>query len=153
MQRAFYKGEAGFQRYVSFCVLAHNLVAYQPGRPKMNEPALPSRQRLLEQYRAVGAPAIHGTLSEDLPHLWQPAVPLSRSKAPSTGRTNISYRGKGGKTSGYYVPKAAESEVRRGVEARANSKHSCGSFPRSQRSAPSKLIASKNRRTFATGFS
>ena len=38
-------------------------------------------------------------------------------KAPNTGRTYISYRGEGGKTSGYYVPKAAESEVRRGVEA------------------------------------
>ena len=29
----------------------------------------------------------------------------------------VSYRGEAGKTSGYYVPKAAESEVRRGVEA------------------------------------
>ena len=29
----------------------------------------------------------------------------------------ISYRGEAGKTTGYYVPKAAESEVRRGVEA------------------------------------
>ena len=29
----------------------------------------------------------------------------------------ISHRGEAGKTTGYYVPKAAESEVRRGVEA------------------------------------
>lgn len=34
MQRAFYKGEAGFQRYVSFCVLAHNLVAMSRAGPK-----------------------------------------------------------------------------------------------------------------------
>ncbi|MGA7904289.1 MAG: DUF6788 family protein, partial [Terrimicrobiaceae bacterium] len=29
----------------------------------------------------------------------------------------ITYRGERGKTTGYYVPKAAESEVRRAVEA------------------------------------
>ena len=33
-QRAFYKGEAGFQRYVAFCVLAHNLVAMSRACPK-----------------------------------------------------------------------------------------------------------------------
>ena len=33
MQRAFYKGEAGFQRYVAFCVLAHNLVAMSRAGP------------------------------------------------------------------------------------------------------------------------
>ena len=39
-------------------------------------------------------------------------------KAPEHGpHLYVSYRGEGGKTSGYYVPKAAESEVRRGVEA------------------------------------
>ena len=34
MQRAFYKGEAGFQRHVGFCVLAHNLVAMSRAGPK-----------------------------------------------------------------------------------------------------------------------
>ena len=34
MQRAFYKGEAGFQRHVAFCVLAHNLVAMSRAGPK-----------------------------------------------------------------------------------------------------------------------
>ena len=34
MQRAFYKGEAGFQRHVAFCVLAHNLVAMSRASPK-----------------------------------------------------------------------------------------------------------------------
>jgi hypothetical protein len=38
-------------------------------------------------------------------------------KARSTGRTYTSATGEGGKTSGYYVPKAAESEVPRAVEA------------------------------------
>jgi IS5 family transposase len=33
MQRAFYKGEAGFQRHVAFCVLAHNLVAMSRAGP------------------------------------------------------------------------------------------------------------------------
>jgi IS5 family transposase len=34
MQRAFYKGEAGFQRHVAFCVLAHNLVAMSRAGPR-----------------------------------------------------------------------------------------------------------------------
>lgn len=34
MQRAFYKEEAGFQRHVAFCVLAHNLVAMSRAGPK-----------------------------------------------------------------------------------------------------------------------
>ena len=33
MQRAFYKGEAGFERHVAFCVLAHNLVAMSRAGP------------------------------------------------------------------------------------------------------------------------
>jgi hypothetical protein len=33
MQRAFYKGEAGFERYVAFCILAHNLVAMSRAGP------------------------------------------------------------------------------------------------------------------------
>jgi hypothetical protein len=43
--------------------------------------------------------------------LWQPALPLPRSRPEARAAL------KGGKTSGYYVPKAAESEVRRAVEA------------------------------------
>jgi len=34
MQRAFYKGEAGFERHVAFCVLAHNLVAMSRAGPR-----------------------------------------------------------------------------------------------------------------------
>ena len=33
MRRAVYKGEAGFERHVSFCVLAHNLVAMSRAGP------------------------------------------------------------------------------------------------------------------------
>jgi IS5 family transposase len=33
LQRAFYKGEAGFERHVAFCVLAHNLVAMSRAGP------------------------------------------------------------------------------------------------------------------------
>jgi IS5 family transposase len=34
MQRAFYKGEAGFERHVAFCVLTHNLVAMSRAGPR-----------------------------------------------------------------------------------------------------------------------
>jgi IS5 family transposase len=34
MQRAFYKGEIGFERYVGWCIIAHNLVAMSRARIK-----------------------------------------------------------------------------------------------------------------------
>ena len=88
------------------------------GRPKMNEPCrLPTRQRLLEQIEQLARHAIHGT-SRRAPALVATRAAAVTLKAPSTDRTPyISYRGERGKTSGYYVPKAAQSEVRRGVEA------------------------------------
>jgi IS5 family transposase len=37
MQRAFYKGEIGFERYVGCCVIAHNLVAMTRAKPKSRQ--------------------------------------------------------------------------------------------------------------------
>ena len=53
----------------------------------------------------------------ELPHLWQPRC-RCHAQGPKHGpHLYISYRGESGKTTGYYVPKAAESDVRRAVEA------------------------------------
>ncbi len=118
----------------------------------MNEQTLPTRQRLLEEIEQLARHAIYGTLSESYRTCGNPRC-RCHAQGPKHGpHLYISYRGERGKTTGYYVPKAAESEVRRAWRPGANSKHCCGSFPRSTKSAPSKPFASKNRRTFATGF-
>ena len=52
-----------------------------------------------------------------LPHLWQPALPLLPPR-PQARAAPIHQLPRGGwKDYRYYVPKAAENEVRRGVEA------------------------------------
>jgi hypothetical protein len=83
----------------------------------MNEQALPTRQRLLEEIEQLARRAIHGTLSESYRTCGNPRC-RCHAQGPKHGpHLYVSYCGEGGKTAGYYVPKAAESEVRRGVEA------------------------------------
>jgi hypothetical protein len=83
----------------------------------MNKEALSTRQRLLEEIEQLARRAIYGTLSESYALVATRAAAVTL-KGPKHGpHLYISYRGERGKTTGYYVPKAAESEVRRGVEA------------------------------------
>ena len=83
----------------------------------MNEQTLPTRQRLLEQIEQLARHAIYGTLSESYRTCGNPRC-RCHAQGPKHGpHLYISYRGERGKTTGYYVPKAAESGVRRGVEA------------------------------------
>ena len=118
----------------------------------MNNVALPTRQRLLEQIEQLARHAIHGTLSEATA-LVASALPLSRSRPRARTALIHQLPRERGKTSGYYVPKAAESEVRRGVEAWSQLQTLLRQLSALNKEAPSKPLASKNRRTFATGFS
>ena len=83
----------------------------------MKSEALSSRQRLLEEIEELARRAIHGTLSESYRTCGNPGCRCHRQGPKHGPNLYISYRGENGKTTGYYVPKAAESEVRRGVEA------------------------------------
>ena len=83
----------------------------------MNKEALSTRQRLLEEIEQAARRAIHGTLSESYRTCGNPRC-RCHAQGPKHGpHLYISYRGESGKTTGYYVPKAAENEMRRGVEA------------------------------------
>ena len=83
----------------------------------MNHGALLTRQQLLEEIEQLARRAIYGTLSESYRTCGNPRC-RCHAQGPRHGpHLYISYRGEGGKTTGYYVPKAAESEVRGGVEA------------------------------------
>lgn len=83
----------------------------------MNKQTLPTRQRLLEQIEQLARHAIYGTLSESYRTCGNPRC-RCHAQGPKHGpHLYISYRGERGKTTGYYVPKAAQPQVRRGVEA------------------------------------
>jgi hypothetical protein len=83
----------------------------------MNKDALPTRKRLLEEIEQLARRAIHGTLSESYRTCGNPRC-CCHAQGPKHGpHLYISYRGESGKTTGYYVPKAVENEVRREAEA------------------------------------
>jgi len=83
----------------------------------MKSEALSSRRRLLAEIEQLARRAIHGTLSESYRTCGNPRC-RCHDRGPKHGpNLYISYRGENGKTTGYYVPKAAETEVRRGVAA------------------------------------
>jgi hypothetical protein len=48
--------------------------------------------------------------------IWNPPSPTT-AQTSASGRATLAYRGEKGKTTGYYVPKAAEEATREGVAA------------------------------------
>ena len=83
----------------------------------MNKEAFSTRKRLLEQIEQLARRAIHGTLSQSYRTCGNPRCRCHHQGPKHGPHLYISYCGAGGKTTGYYVPKAAEDEMRRGVEA------------------------------------
>ena len=76
-----------------------------------------TRQQLLEEIEQLARRAIHGTPSESYRTCGNPRCRCHTIGPKHGPHLYISYRGPSGKTTGYYVPKAAESQIRRGVEA------------------------------------
>ena len=75
------------------------------------------RRQLLAQIEQLARRAIHGTLTESYRTCGNPRC-RCHGKGPKHGpHLYVSYRGETGKTTGYYVPKAAENQVRHGVDA------------------------------------
>jgi hypothetical protein len=83
----------------------------------MSKEALSSRQRLLEDIEQLARRAIYGTLSESYRTCGNPRCRCHHQGPKHGPHLYISYRGQSGRTTGYYVPKAAQDEVRRGVQA------------------------------------
>jgi hypothetical protein len=84
--------------------------------PRSNAPRDP-RERLLEEIGSLAEKAIFGTLSETYRTCGTPGC-RCHGPGPKHGpHLYISYRTDAGKTGGFYVPKAAQEEVRAGVAA------------------------------------
>ena len=77
--------------------------------------ATAQRRKLLGEIARLAEVAVFGTLSETY-RTCGPAGCHCQGDGPKHGpHLNVSYRGEKGKTTGYYVPKAAEEATREGA--------------------------------------
>jgi len=75
------------------------------------------RDQLLDQIAHLADEAIFGTLSETYRTCGNPGC-RCHGPGPKHGpHLYVSFRGSAGKTAGYYVPVAAQEQIRRGVAA------------------------------------
>ena len=81
-----------------------------------NQPSVP-RQELLRQIRQLAQAAIYGSLSETYRRCGNPGCRCHHDGPKHGPNLYMSYRGENGKTTGYYVPLHAETQIRQGVEA------------------------------------
>ena len=76
------------------------------------------RRTLLREIVRLADVAVFGTVSATYRTCGRPSCHCQRRGGPKHGpHVNVSYRGENGKTTGYYVPKAAEEATRQGVAA------------------------------------
>ena len=80
-------------------------------------PASADRLRLLNQIKQLAKTAIYGSLSETYRRCGNTGCRCHHGGPKHGPHLYISYRGKNGKTTGYYVPHHAEVQIRQGVDA------------------------------------
>jgi hypothetical protein len=85
--------------------------------PASKNQASTARLRLLSQIRQLAQTAIYGSLSETHRRCGNPDCRCHHGGPKHGPHLYISYRGTNGKTTGYYVPRHAETQIRQGVEA------------------------------------
>src|SRR6478736_6520282 len=85
--------------------------------PTTTNQASSPRLRLLRQIRQLAEGAIYGSLSETYRRCGNPDCRCHHGGPEQGPNLYISYRGKTGKTTGYYIPQSAEPQIRQGVQA------------------------------------
>ena len=85
--------------------------------PTTKNQALSARLRLLSQIKQLAQGAIYGSLSETYRRCGNPNCRCHHGGPKHGPHLYISYRGKTGKTTGYYVPHQVEAQIRQGVDA------------------------------------
>jgi hypothetical protein len=85
--------------------------------PITNHQALSDRLRLLREIKQLAQAAIYGSLSETYRRCGNPHCRCHHGGPKHGPHLYISYRGKSGKTTGYYVPQEAAAQIRQGVDA------------------------------------
>ena len=85
--------------------------------PRTKNQAPAPRIELLRQIRQLAQAAIYGSLSETYRRCGNRGCRCHHGGPKHGPHLYISYRGQNGKTTGYYVPHDAETQIRQGVEA------------------------------------
>jgi hypothetical protein len=75
------------------------------------------RRKLLAEIQRLAEAAIFGTLSTTYRTCGHPGCHCQGAGPKHGPHLNVSYRGEAGKTTGYYVPQAAQRATRQGVAA------------------------------------
>lgn len=109
-----------------------------------------SRQQLLRQIEQLARRALFGTISETYRTCGTPGCSCHRNGPKHGPHLYVSYRGDKGKTTGYYVPKAIQQEVREGIESWSQLQDQLRQLAQLNRE---RLMAAapQKKRTFATG--
>jgi len=94
-----------------------NPVVVGEAMPTTKNQASAVRLRLLKQIKQLAQAAIYGSLSETYRRCGNPDCRCHHGGPKHGPHLYISYRGKTGKTTGYYVPHYAEAQIRQGVDA------------------------------------
>jgi uncharacterized protein DUF6788 len=106
------------------------------------------RIRLLEQIEPLAEQAIFGTLSQTYRTCGTPGCRCHHGGPKHGPHLYISYSGPSGKTTGYYVPKAVQPQVRKGVQAWSRLQKNLRQLALLNKQ---RIVASGKKRTFATG--
>ena len=85
--------------------------------PTIRNQSSAARLQLLSQIRQLAQKAIYGSLSETYRRCGNPECRCHHGGPKHGPHFYISYRGKTGKTTGYYVPKQAAAQIREGLDA------------------------------------
>ncbi len=84
----------------------------------MNELDVPARRKaLLKQIESLAQVAIFGACSETYRKCGNKGCRCHKGGPKHGPHLYVSYRGSQGKTTGYYVPKAAHEDIRGGIQA------------------------------------
>jgi hypothetical protein len=103
--------------------VAFGVVVVDETMPTTNRHGSNARLQLLSQIKQLAQVAIYGSLSETYRRCGNPGCRCHHGGPKHGPHLYISYRGEHGKTTGYYVPKHAEIQIRQGIDAWSQLQH------------------------------
>ena len=111
-----------------------------------------AREQLLREIEQLARRALFGTISETYRTCGTPGCRCHRRGPKHGPHLYVSYQGQKGKTTGYYVPKVIQAEVRASIEAWSQLQDRLRHLAQMNRERLF-AMAPRKKRTFATGSS
>ena len=117
-----------------------------------NQEPSQQREQLLREIEQLARRALFGSISETYRTCGTPGCGCHRNGPKHGPHLYVSYRGDQGKTTGYYVPKAIQAEVRASIEAWSQLQDRLRRLARLNKE-PLTATTRRKKRTFATSSS